>query len=215
MLQRMSGQKVLGTKPDGCRGKKKKKKKRRRKVKEPNGNLTSCSAALTFVTGAPVINMLFSGLCPAIFDSAKKYADMARRDLGSVVDTSTHCMQLGGPELWRLIDLGQTEVFTPLWIYTDSVSAVQIVKVGTTRYELIPKKFYREPTPEWAAVDLLNCRQYVAVEDDALLVSLAHHVRCGHLNLDLLSEVAKEFGTPETVQDIEHILSTNSESLNN
>jgi hypothetical protein len=111
--------------------------------------------------------------------------------------------QVGGPLLWNCIDLGQTVMFYPTWIYTDSVTKIEHIKIDAFKYKLIPQKYHDNIVPEWATIDMLNHRTYLQTPHDVLMMHLHSQLENSLLDVELLVKLANEYGTAETKADIE------------
>lgn len=101
-----------------------------------------------------------------------------------------------GPEYWNALGLGSTAVFPVQPVYNTKRSGEY--QLGGRRFRLSRQRFPRRPTPEWFAVDLIEHRALVGVDEDTLKRGLTRAVTAGTLSADRLATMAKKFGTKHT-----------------
>ena len=106
-----------------------------------------------------------------------------------------------GPERWNLLGLDSTAVFPARLVYNTKRSGE--FKLGGRRFLLRRVRFPERPTPEWAAVDLIENHAMAGVSLEMLEARLARALCTGRLRFDVLRREADEYGVQSTRDLIE------------
>jgi hypothetical protein len=112
---------------------------------------------------------------------------------------NNHCYVIGGAHSWEKIFIGQTECWTnTIWIYNDGVT--NTVREGDVTYVLSKKRFPKQPPLEYWIVDMFDWHAYIAkVNREIMLLYVQDHLRSGLISKDVLWNMFRLYGTPETV----------------
>ena len=108
-----------------------------------------------------------------------------------------------GPERWNPLGLGSTAVFPARLVYNTKRSGE--FELGGHRFILRRVRFPERPTPEWAAVDLIENRDKAGVSLEALEARLARALSTGRFRIDALRQAAGGFGVQSTRDVIERV----------
>lgn len=103
-----------------------------------------------------------------------------------------------GPTHWNALGLGSTAMFPVQIVYNTKRSGDYVL--GGRRFRLRRQKFPGSPSPEWFAVDLIEHRGEVGLDDETLVRGLVHAITDGTLSSTGLEAMAAEYGTRATQQ---------------
>ena len=103
-----------------------------------------------------------------------------------------------GPTFWNALGLGSTAMFPVQIVYNTKRSGDYVM--GGRRFRLRRQRFPDAPGPEWFAVDLIEHRGEVGLEDATLMRGLVHAITDGTLSSTALEAMAAEYGTRATQQ---------------
>ena len=101
-----------------------------------------------------------------------------------------------GPPVWNSLGLGSTQMFAHPLIYNRKRSG--LFNLDGRTFELRRVRFPDHPSVEWFVVDLLENLDSVCLDPMEMEQNLAAHLAEGAYDREILTHMAKEFGTKAT-----------------
>lgn len=107
---------------------------------------------------------------------------------------------IGGTSTWSAVgaDLGQTAVFTAVFIYNDSITITKKFGRTTVIFEKI-SNFPKSTSKEFWFIDVLNHKHYLDPSDDDMIKCLLQKIQTHEIDADRLKNEANSYGNPETM----------------
>ncbi len=102
-----------------------------------------------------------------------------------------------GSGRWNALGLGSTAVFATPLVYNSKLSSEQ--RIGPFRFAFRRVRFPRNPSAEWFVIDLIQNRRMAGLDVDTLATTLRSAVKDKRFDAALLTRMAAEFGTLETI----------------